>query len=304
MKEFDSSLVVISDVDGCLLDGRYSSDAASAALEVLQARNIPLVLCSSKTSGELQLLQQRLGLEGPFICENGAALYIPAGYFPFDIPGSIRRSGYHVVVFGGSYRDVVSAVRFAAREADVSLVLFADMNASEVADDTGLSPRDAVLAKEREYHEPFRLVAAEAVARERFERLLAASGVRVMRGGRYDHAVIDADKGRASVALRHIFRKAHGPVTTMGLGDALNDVPLLRSVDLPVVVRGSSEEVTREVHQLVPWAEVTNARGPLGWQAAVLKVVAERERAARRRGEPPNGAEPTAVDRRHAANRG
>ena len=62
----------------------------------------------------------------------------------------------------------------------------------------------------------------------------------------------------------------------MGLGDALNDVPLLRSVDLPVVVRSSSEDVTREVHEMVPWAQVTDAVGPLGWQAAVLKVVAER----------------------------
>ena len=276
MKNPDSSLVVISDVDGCLLDGRYSSDAASEAVQVLRTRDIPLVLCSSKTSDELQALQERLGLGCPFICENGAAIYIPAGYFPFDIPGSIRRNGYEVIVFGGSHRDVVSAVRRAAREADVSLALFADMSASEVADDTGLSLAEAVLAKEREHDEPFRLVAS-AAARERFERLLAASGVRVADGGRYVHAAIGADKGRATVALHHVFRKACGPVTTMGLGDALNDVPLLRSVDRPVVVRGSSEDVTRDVHRMVPWAEVTDAPGPLGWQAAVLKVVAERD---------------------------
>jgi len=128
MTEPDSSLVVISDVDGCLLDGRYSSDAASEALEALRARRIPLVLCSSKTSAELQALQERLGLGCPFICENGAEIYVPPGYFPFDIPGSIRRKGYEVVVFGGSYRDVVSALRRAALEAHVSLVLFADMS--------------------------------------------------------------------------------------------------------------------------------------------------------------------------------
>jgi mannosyl-3-phosphoglycerate phosphatase len=293
MKEPDSSLVVISDVDGCLLDGRYSSDAASEALEALRARRIPLVLCSSKTSGELQLLQQRLGLRCPFICENGAAIYVPPGYFPFDIPGSIRRNGYEVVVFGGSYGAVVAALRRGARQANVDLVLFADMSASEVADDTGLSLAEAVLAKEREHDEPFRLLAS-AAARERFERLLAASGVGVVHGGRYDHAVMNADKGRASVALQHVFRKACGSVTTLGLGDALNDVPLLRSVDLPVVVRGSSEDVTGDVHRMVPWAEVTDAPGPLGWQAAVLKVVAERERTG---GQNPAGERSVALRR-------
>jgi predicted mannosyl-3-phosphoglycerate phosphatase (HAD superfamily) len=249
MRESDSSLVVISDVDGCLLDGEYSSDAASEALEVLRARRIPLVLWSSKTSGELQALQERLGL-------------------------------------GGSYRDVVSAVRCAALEAEVNLVLSADMSAVEVAADTGLSLGEAVLAKQREHDEPFRLMAS-AAARERFERLLAASGVGVAHGGRYDHAVMNADKGRASVAMRHVFLKACGSVTTRKLGDALNDVPLLRSVDRPVVVRGPCEDVTRDVHRMVPWAEVTDAPGPLGWQTAVLKVVDEREGNGRGTGGPP-----------------
>lgn len=263
--------------DGCLLDGHtYSSDAASEALDVLREHDVPLVLCSSKTSGELEALQQRLGLEWPFICENGGAIYVPAGYLPFEIPGSVCRNGYEVLTLGGAYQNVVSAVRRAARETSVDLLLFADMNASEIADDTGLSADEAVMAKQREHDEPFRLKTSDSAARERFEQRLAASGVRVVRGGRYDHAVINADKGRASVILRHVFRKAYGPLTTLGLGDALNDVPLLRSVDLPVVVRSSSEEATREVHEMVPWAQVTDAVGPLGWQAAVLKVVAGR----------------------------
>jgi mannosyl-3-phosphoglycerate phosphatase len=279
MENLDLSLVVISDVDGCLLDGRrYSSDAASDALRVLRERDIPLVLCSSKTSRELHVLQQRLGLECPFICENGAAIYVPAGYFPFDIPGSVRRNGYEVLVFGGPHRDVVSAVRCAARETDVDLVLFADMSVSEIAEDTGLSPGEAVLAKEREHDEPFRLKAPESAARAQFELRLAAAGVCVVRGGRYDHAVMTADKGRATVILRHIFRKAYGPLTTLGLGDALNDVPFLRSVDLPVVVRSSSEALTREMHEMVPWALLTDAVGPAGWQAVVLEVVAGRVR--------------------------
>jgi mannosyl-3-phosphoglycerate phosphatase len=277
VNNLDLPLVVISDVDGCLVDGqRYSSDAASKALQALRERDIPLVLCSSKTRRELQALQHRLGLEYPFICENGAALHVPAGYFPFDIPRSVRRSGYEVLVFGSPHCDVVSAVRSAARETQVDLVLFVDMSPSEVAEDTGLSPAEAALAKEREYDEPFRVKAPESGARERLELRLAASGVRVVRGGRYDHAVMNAGKGRATVALRHIFRKAYGPLTTMGLGDALNDVPLLHAVDLPVVVRSSSAEMTRRMHEMVPWAEVTDALGPLGWQAAVLKVVAER----------------------------
>jgi mannosyl-3-phosphoglycerate phosphatase len=147
------------------------------------------------------------------------------------------------------------------------------MSAVELARDSGLTLVEAAAAKAREHDEPFRLRPPEAPARERLEQMLAHLGVTVVRGRRYDHAVAGADKGKAARALRLLYRKAYDPLTIVGLGDALNDVPLLRSVDLPVVVRSRSDDDTSEVSRQVPWAEVTEAVGPSGWQAAVLRIL-------------------------------
>ena len=69
-------LIVFSDLDGTLLDhDSYGYDAAAAALAALRARNIPLILCSSKTAAELVPLRAELGFENcAAIVENGAGI--------------------------------------------------------------------------------------------------------------------------------------------------------------------------------------------------------------------------------------
>ncbi len=133
------------------------------------------------------------------------------------------------------------------------------MSIEEVAAACGLSPRAASLAKQRHYDEPFRIVDPDPAARSRLLLTLQDAGVRVLSGGRFDHAIGDADKGRAAAFLRRLYRKAFGPTTTVGLGDALNDAPLLRSVDVPIIVRGPSSV---QLEQEVPWARVRCPRAP------------------------------------------
>lgn len=273
---FDLALVIISDVDACLIDGHtYSARTAGEAVARLNRCGVPLVLCSSKTRAELEELRQQLGLECPFISENGAALHVPEGYFPFEIPGALRIGSGDVVVFGRVYAQVVAMLHDAAQAAGVRVEGFSDMSVEQVAAETGLSLHAASLAKRREYDEPFRVVEPDADASSRLSHALRDAGVRVMAGGRFDHATGEADKGRATAFLRRLYRKAFGPMTTVGFGDALNDVPLLRSVDVPIIVRGPS---AAQVHEEVPWARITSSPGPAGWRQAVLSILEERTR--------------------------
>ena len=75
------ALVIVTDVDACLVDREtYSHEAAADALEALRRSDVPIVLCSSKTRAELIALQQTLGIAHPFISENGGAVDVPVGY--------------------------------------------------------------------------------------------------------------------------------------------------------------------------------------------------------------------------------
>jgi len=77
-----SCFVIFTDLDGTLLDAEtYSYEAARPALAMLKKRQIPVVLCTSKTRAETEAIARRLGLKHPFIVENGGAIFIPQGYF-------------------------------------------------------------------------------------------------------------------------------------------------------------------------------------------------------------------------------
>jgi mannosyl-3-phosphoglycerate phosphatase len=280
-RRLDLALVIVSDVDGCLIDCHtYSARTTRDAVAELACHGVPLVLCSSKTRAELEELRLRLGIsDQPFISENGAAVHVPDGYFPFEIPGARRNGGGEdVVVFGRPYDEVVGSLLRAAEVAAVRVEAFSAMSVAQVAAACGLSRRAARLAKRRHYDEPFRIADPDPAARSRLLAALEDAGVRVLSGGRFDHAIGDADKGRAAAFLRRLYRKAFGPTTTVGLGDALNDAPLLRSVDVPIIVRGPS---SLQVHQEVPWARITEAEGPAGWREAVVSILEERTKVWR-----------------------
>lgn len=77
-----TSTLVFTDMDGTLLDHHtYSFDAAKPALDALEKKHIPVVPTTSKTFAEMKVLREQIGLNGPFIIENGAAVYIPHGFF-------------------------------------------------------------------------------------------------------------------------------------------------------------------------------------------------------------------------------
>lgn len=77
-----TSIVVFTAIEGSLRHGPGGScHDARGALNLLMARGIPVVLLSHGDAAQVQDLQRELGLQQPFICDGGASLYIPRGYF-------------------------------------------------------------------------------------------------------------------------------------------------------------------------------------------------------------------------------
>jgi mannosyl-3-phosphoglycerate phosphatase len=281
-------LVIVTDLDGTLLDARdYSRAGATATLARLQREHVPVVICSSKTRAEIERCRSDAGLEHPFISENGSALFVPNGYFPFDIPAARRVPGHAVLEFGWRYDRVVEALREAANGCDTRVLGFHDLTVTHLARMCGLSIRDAQLALLREYDEPFQLLDTGVTGRYRFFRALRLAGVHCTRGGRFHHAHACPGKGRAVQALRALYERAvGGPVVMAGLGDALNDLSLLRAVDLPIVVPNDAGGWTAQLLRRVPGARLAPASGPRGWGRAVRDLL---------RGITPDGPLPVAA---------
>ena len=269
--------VVFTDLDGSLLDGRTSSwDAAAPALQALRARGIPLILVSSKTRAEIEPLRRQLQHRDPFIVENGAAVFIPQGLFTFPLERARTKSSYDVIELGLPYhmlRDVLKQIEDAV---ETPMNGFGDLSLDEIMQVTGLSRADAALASMREYDEPFLLEAPQPLVQE-VCRQIVSRGLRWSKAGRLFHLTGDNDKGEAADLLMRCYRRQlrlrsqSRAVESVGIGESINDVPLLAAVDHPILAQ--KPDGTFDTGVLLPRLIRTRGIGPAGWNDAVLKLL-------------------------------
>ena len=275
MSARDDTRLVITDLDGTLLDGEtYDIAPAQPGLVALRERRLSLVLCSSKTRAEMEPLARELGLGAPLIVENGGAIVLRARMLPFLPPGG-RRDGDRLVIPLGSTRSaLLAALDEVAEEAGVAVRSFAAMTPGEVAERTGLGREAATRALKREWDEPF-VVEPEGGAgtTARLEEAARRRGLRVTHGGRFYHLTGTSDKGLAvRMLLQLLPHDPHG--RTVGLGDAANDLPMLEAVDRPIVMPRRDGTVDATLAAALPGAERAPGPGPAGWSAAILGVLA------------------------------
>lgn len=259
--------IIVSDLDGTLLDSAdFSFAAAQPALSAIRARGIPLVLCSSKTRAEIEVYRQRLNNRHPFVAENGGGIFIPRGYFSAT-GDSEPCDGYRLIRLGKPAAEIRGLLLTLREQLGIKVRGFSDMSSDEVARLTGLSREEAVLAKQRDFDEAF---VFEGEPDERFLRAIEAAGLHWTRG-RFFHVMGDHNKGLAVKLLKSLYQRGNTTVTTIGLGDSLNDLTLLAAVDYPVLVRHA--DGTYEASIDLPGLLKTEHPGPAGWNDAVLQLL-------------------------------
>jgi mannosyl-3-phosphoglycerate phosphatase family protein len=261
--------IIFTDLDGTLLHPKtYSFEDAAPALGVIIERDIPLILCSSKTRAEMEVYRTRLKNKHPFIVENGGAVYVPTGYFTFPT-GSVRDRSYIVTEFGAPYKEIRKNFASLRESLGVSVKGFGDMSVEEISEVTGLSSDEAALAREREYGEPFIF---EQRPDDRFLQAIEERGLRWTQGRLYC-LMGDHDKGKAIRLLKSWFQAEYGKLMTIGLGDGLNDLPLLSEVDRPVLI--PKEDGSYDPRIELPGLRKAKGTGPVGWNRAVLELLKE-----------------------------
>ena len=267
-------IVIFTDLDGTLLDhDSYSWRAAEPALEHCKCLNIPIILASSKTRAEMGVLRNALGLQYPFISENGGGLFFPAVNGEKAPPGAGRVENMWQLSLGAPYGQLVSALREIREELGWNIRGFSDMQPEEISRVTGLDLDASRLAAEREFDEPFFLEKG-AGEKDPLYRAAHRRGLNITQGGRFYHLHGDNDKGEAVKRLTSWYRKAHPRVLTAALGDSPNDFGMLKQVDYPVLIRSFRD--FPGIDAVIPGVRMSREKGPKGWNTMVLNLLAEK----------------------------
>jgi len=98
------------------------------------------------------------------------------------------------------------------------------------------------------------------------------------KGGRFYHLLGQNDKGKAVQVLKKLYAQTYPRMKlwAVGLGDSANDIPMLKQVDTPVVIRKKTGQ-WEDLQGISPVVQSAKP-GPRGWAEEVLRIVLQAPR--------------------------
>jgi mannosyl-3-phosphoglycerate phosphatase len=260
-------LVIFSDLDGTLLDRKtYQPGPAQGSLQKCRRLNIPVILVSGKTKSEMEEIRKDLGLDFPFISENGGGLYIPINQAAKIV--NAKKSGpYLCLTADETIEELRKALSYCAKTTDVQVRTFGAMSVEEISAITGLNPGQALLAKQREFDEPFLIIDDTLDKIKILREEIAMRGYRYNFGGSLHHITGNFNKGERVRQLQALYCDESPGVKFAAVGDAYNDLPMLKLADYPFLVRKPDGTVDENV--IFDDLTIPDKSGPAGFTTAV-----------------------------------
>ena len=256
----DSSIWVVSDVDGTLMDHSYDLTPAKETIEILQKLSIPVILCTSKTASEVKVIRKELNLTDPYIVENGAAIY---GESLDKVNGRI--------ILGKKYGFLEKILNSISKEIDFDLIPLNNLTDQEATKLTGLKGNSLNLMRDRHWSMPF--LNPPSFLEEKINICCKKFKVDVFKGNRMSHLLsINSNKGKAINALKKYSNIQN--IQIIGLGDSPNDSPLLFNSDIRIVIPGINGPNLKLINQLKDF-EFILASEPngYGWKDEINKLL-------------------------------
>jgi mannosyl-3-phosphoglycerate phosphatase len=261
--------IIFTDLDGTFLNhDNYSFEEARGSLAKIEEQNIPLIFTTSKTKAEVIKLQKKVGINEPFIIENGAALFIPEGYQDIQIDYCDNFEEYKVLIFGKRYDQILNF--YNEYKDEFGMKGFSDMSLEEVMEYTSLDEEAAKLAVQRDFTEPF--ILKDSSKLQRLSNLANTYNIKITKGGRFFHLIGQKqDKGIAVKKTSELFSKLYNEqIQSIALGDGPNDIVMFENVDIPIAIKNHKGEfVECDVETL----QYSTYQGSRGFNEMVLKNV-------------------------------
>ena len=261
--------LIFTDLDGTFLNHHnYAFDDAFEALEKIKESNIPLIFTTSKTKAEVERLQQKVGISEPFIVENGAALFIPDGYQGLDLSSLQCYEDKKIMIFGQTYAKVLQF--YDVYKETFSMTGFSDMSDIEISKLTGLSQMNVLLARQRDFTEPF--ILEDESKLEELQQLAMGYELKITKGGRFYHLMGEAqDKGIAVIETIELFNDLYKDnIFSIALGDSQNDIEMLERVNVPILIQKYDDSyLETDISDI----QKSSYQGSKGWNEMVLKNV-------------------------------
>ena len=272
--------IIFTDLDSSLIDrDTYEYGENKILIDKLVNLKIPVVICTSKTIEETITFYNLLRTESPIIVENGGAILFNKNskLNPEIKVNKIEEFNRNYLIYkiGKHYKEFITEFYKIIHNNNVKIRFIHELKDDEIIRLTNIKEKDVEDFRKRRYDLPF---VFEDISKDKYIKLsseLYKIGLRIHKGGRFYHITSDFDKSNAVLKLIEFYKNNTNQIKTIGIGDSLNDLNMLKTVDLACLIKKKNntyeEKILKEIKTIIK----SNNPAPEGWKEVIKAVIKE-----------------------------
>ena len=253
-------VVIFTDLDGSLLHrDTFQFDTIKDYIKSLVSKGVIIIPNSSKTEKEIEKFNEELGINLPYISENGSSIH-GLNLITSNFPDKLVLS-----------RDKEELLKIYENKVPEKLKekCFQISKMSKKEKENILGQKDEKLkdALNRKYTLPF-LFKGDKNEKNRLLKILNSNSLTLQEGGRVYNLCDNINKVKSMNRVIKILKKTEDKIKTIAVGDNFNDLDMLRNCDIPCLVFNDQFKLDQiNINNLI----FSNKPSPEGW-ADVIKM--------------------------------
>ena len=258
------TIIVFTDLDGTLLHrDTFQFDTIKDYIKNLINKGVIIIPNSSKTETEIEKFNEELGVNLPFISENGASIHglnLITSNFPDKLIVS-REKEELLRIFENKVPEKLKQKCFQISK----------MSKKDQENILGQKDEKLKNALNRKYTLPF-LFKGDKNEKNRLLKLLNTNSLTLQEGGRVSNLCDNVNKVKSMNKVVKILKKIKEKIITIAVGDNYNDLDMLKNCDIPCLVFNDQFKLDQiNIDNLI----FSNKPSPEGWADVIKKALAK-----------------------------
>ena len=258
------SVVIFTDLDGSLLHrDTFKFDPIKNYITTLIDHGIIIIPNSSKTEAEIKEFNKELGINLPYISENGSSIHnlnLINPNFPNKIILS-RDKDELLKLFSSKVPDSL-------KSKCVQIFKMTNKQQEKIFGQSNDRLKDVL---DRKYTLPF-LFKGDKTEKNKLSKILSSSSLTLQEGGRVVNLCDNINKVKSMNKVIKILKKTEDRIKSIAVGDNYNDLEMLKNCDIPCLVFNDKFKLDQiNINNLI----FSNKPSPEGWADVIKKALAK-----------------------------
>ncbi len=258
------SLIIFTDLDGSLLHrDNFKFDTIKDYMKSLVNKGIIIIPNSSKTEKEIEKFNEELGIELPFISENGSAIH---GL------NLINQNFPNKIILSREKEELLKIFKSKVPEQLINkCIQISKLSKKEQEKIFGQKDDKLKYVLKRKYTIPI-LFNGNNSEKNKLLKILNSNLLTLQEGGRVLNLCDNINKIKSMNRVIKILKKTEDKIKTIAVGDNYNDLEMLKNSDLPCLVFNDQFKLDKiNIDNLI----FSNKPSPEGWADVIKKALAK-----------------------------